>query len=221
MEIMTIIAKYHIALLSGLYTTIKLSLWIRVCGIVFWLLLAIIRHKFKWLNSVIKWFNIITWSIPVLVLLYRIYFPLQNMLKIDIPWFWIALLSMWLINTIMTWQIIFDGLINLPKEYKISAMLCWLNKNQILRKIEIPLVLRHVIWPILIVQITMLHSTIFASLINVDEIFRQIQRINALTYKPIELYSLLVVFFLIISIPMYIYANHLKEKYAWIYSSRI
>jgi ABC-type amino acid transport system permease subunit len=66
----------------------------------------------------------------------------------------------------------------------------------------------------------MLHNSIFASLINVDEIFRQIQRINAMVYKPIELYTALAMFFIVITVPLTLVAYYLKKKYAKDYSER-
>ena len=62
-------------------------------------------------------------------------------------------------------------------------------------------------------QVAMMHATIFASLINVDEIFRQIQRVNAIEYKPIELYSILAVIFLCISIPLQFFAKYFNDRF--------
>ena len=54
-----------------------------------------------------------------------------------------------------------------------------------------PIVLRQMIPGLLMIQVTMLQSTLFASLISVDEIFRVAQRINAVVYRPIEVYTAL------------------------------
>jgi ABC-type amino acid transport system permease subunit len=59
----------------------------------------------------------------------------------------------------------------------------------------------------------MLHTTLFASLISVEEIFRVAQRINAQIYRPVEIYTALGVFFLLVCLPVTGFAFWLKRKY--------
>lgn len=59
----------------------------------------------------------------------------------------------------------------------------------------------------------MLHTTLFASLISVEEIFRVAQRINAKIYKPVEIYTALGVFFLLVCLPLNGFALGLKKRY--------
>ncbi len=66
----------------------------------------------------------------------------------------------------------------------------------------------------------MLHMTIFSSLISVEEIFRMSQRVNAIEYQPVEIYSALGVFFLLISLPINGLALYLKHKYNRNFSER-
>ncbi len=62
-------------------------------------------------------------------------------------------------------------------------------------------------------QVNMLHMTLFASLISVEEVFRVAQRVNALEYRPVEIYSALGLFFLLLSLPLTGLAIILREKY--------
>ncbi len=221
MNIFDILIQYKTAFLLWLATTLKICLltrwfWI-FFGIVLWVLIgkySLIRKVHVWISTIIGW-------IPVLVLLYWMYFPMQQALNINIDSFLLATICFVVVNTILVTNIIYEWIKNLPNQYVIAWKLCGLSESIILKKIKIPLVFKHVIWPILIVQITMLHTSIFASLINVDDIFRQIQRVNAIVYKPIELYTILALFFVIISVPIYVFANNLKRKYTKDFSERI
>lgn len=221
MNIFNILIEYKIAFLLWLTTTLKICLltrwfWI-LFGIILWLLISkysLIRIVYTWISTIFGW-------IPVLVLLYWMYFPMQQALNINIDSFFLAMACFVIVNTILVANIIYEGIKNLPNQYIIAWKLCGLSESVILRKVKVPLIFKHVIWPILIVQITMLHTSIFASLINVDDIFRQIQRINAIIYKPIELYTILALFFVIISVPVYIFADNLKKKYTKDFSERI
>jgi ABC-type amino acid transport system permease subunit len=73
--------------------------------------------------------------------------------------------------------------------------------------------LRQIIPSLLSLQVNMLQLTLFASFISVEEIFRVSQRINALIYKPIEIYTALAILFLIICLPLNGLALWLKKEY--------
>ena len=62
--------------------------------------------------------------------------------------------------------------------------------------------------------VVMLHMTLFASLISVDELFRAAQRINAQIYKPVEIYSAVGLFFLLVSLPLNGLALYLRRKHS-------
>jgi len=221
-EIFNILVHYKTAFLLWLLVTLKICLYTWILGIFFGVVLWILSNEYKstiwrintWLYTLIEW-------IPVLVLLYWLYFPMQQILWISINSFILAVACFAIVNMFLVAKVIKDWIENLPKQYVISGKLTWLSNTTILLKIKLPIIFKHVIWPIIIIQITMLKNSIFASLINVDDIFRQIQRVNAIVYKPIELYSLLALFFITISVPINIFANHLKKKYTRNFSERV
>jgi ABC-type amino acid transport system permease subunit len=65
----------------------------------------------------------------------------------------------------------------------------------------------------MIQQVIMLHTTLFASLISVEEIFRVSQRINSTIYRPVEIYTALAFFFLLVCLPINLGAYYLKRRY--------
>ena len=214
-----LLGTYHEALLSGLMVTLELCLLVWLLGIALGTLLGILGFRFSTsLGLVSSWLSTLVSAVPILVLLYWLYFPLQQILDVDIDPFWIAVLALSLVNIFMVSNVVHDAVAQLPEAYHISAIVSGLSHRTFVRRIQAPLIVRQVIGPILSIQLAMLHSSIFASLINVDDLFRQIQRINALEYKPIELYSALAVFFIGISVPMSLLANRLKKKHSkpWI-----
>jgi polar amino acid transport system permease protein len=64
-----------------------------------------------------------------------------------------------------------------------------------------------------VLQVGMLHATLFASLISVEEIFRVSQRINSTIYRPVEIYTALALFFLMVCLPINLLAAYLKKRY--------
>jgi polar amino acid transport system permease protein len=192
-----------------------------IIGIILGTALGVLSAKYsKSIGFITKIASTFISGVPVIVLLYWLYYPMQQELQIDIPAFNIAVFEFSFINVFMVADLVKNAIKDLPNQYLLAAKVSGLSERTILTKIQIPLIFKQLLGPILLVQISVLHNSIFASLINVDEIFRQIQRINAIVYKPIELYSALAMFFIIISVPLTIIAYYLKRKYAKDYSER-
>ena len=118
-----------------------------------------------------------------------------------------------IINVIAVAEIVRNGILNVPKQYLEIAKLCGINKRKRILKIELPLIFRHILPPTLMAQVNILHMSLFASLISVNELFRVSQRVIALEYKPVEIYTALGVFFLIISLPINGLALYLKKRF--------
>ena len=221
MTIFEIFLTYKEGFLQGLSVTLKLCLSIWIIGIVVGTVFGILSAKYsKTFGMILKIISTFISGVPILVLLYWLYYPVQQQLQIDIPAFNIAVFALSFVNVFMVADLVKNAIQELPSQYLMAAKVSGLSEKTVLIKIQIPLIFKQLLGPVLLVQISMLHNSIFASLINVDEIFRQIQRINAMVYKPIELYTALALFFIVITVPLTIAAHYLKKKYAKDYSER-
>jgi ABC-type amino acid transport system permease subunit len=100
-----------------------------------------------------------------------------------------------------------------PRELVVAGRVCGLSPFQVFRHIQFPIVLRHTIPTLLMIQVNMLQASLFASLISVEELFRVAQRINAAEYKPVEIYTGLALFFLMICLPLNGIALMLQRHY--------
>jgi polar amino acid transport system permease protein len=127
--------------------------------------------------------------------------------------FWTMVIALGSINTVAVANIITEELMLLPKSYIEAAKVLRMHRNNILRYIELPLLMKRVLPQILLVQASMLEYTLFASLISVPELFKTAQSINAMIYRPVEIYSLLVIFFFFILAPLHLLVGHLEKKY--------
>jgi len=94
-----------------------------------------------------------------------------------------------------------------------AAHVTGMTRWETFRFIELPLVSRQVLPSILAAQVLILQSTLFASLISVEELFRVAQRINSQVYRPIQIYTALAGFFLIVCLPLYLLAYILRRRF--------
>jgi len=214
MSVIEILIKYHEGLLGGLLVTLKLCAIIWILGIIAGISLGYLgfRHKF-WIGNILSSFSFLLSGVPVLVLLFWLHYPLQEILQININPFITAAAALSVINILAVSSIVRDALIEFPNEYIIAGQVCGLKKRQLYMQIQFPIILRKIIPSLLTTQVSMLQLTLFASLISVEEIFKVAQRINASIYRPIEIYSALALFFLLICLPLNGLAIWLKHNY--------
>jgi His/Glu/Gln/Arg/opine family amino acid ABC transporter permease subunit len=209
-----ILWEYHEAFLKGLAVTLQMCAVIWCVGLLGGFALGWVGAMHRdTLGQFIRWFAFVLGGVPTIVFLFWLHYPAQAMFNVVIDPFYTAIFTFTIINTIAVSEVVRAALIDFPHQYLIAAKVCGLTQKQTFLEIQLPLVLRNVIPPLLLLQITMLHTTLFASLISVEEIFRIAQRINALIYKPVEIYTALGIFFLAVSLPVNGFALWFKQRY--------
>jgi polar amino acid transport system permease protein len=214
MNTFQILYKYRGDFLVGLTVTLKLCLLVWGIGLLFGILLGFAGSKFK--NAVglpSRIFSFLLGGIPVLVFLFWLHYPVQFWLGVVIDGFYTAVAALAIINTFLVADIVRSALNNFPSQYILAAEVCGLDRNTIYKKIQLPIILRQILPSIIFTQVAMLQSTLFASLISVEEIFRVCQRINSSIYKPVEIYSSLAILFLLICLPINGIGYWIKRKY--------
>lgn len=214
MEIIRILTNYHAGIIAGLQTTLELSIIIWSLGLIFGTCLGIAQTY--WQESIgvpTRILSFILSGLPPLVLLFWLHYPLQSILNIVINPFITTAAALSLINTFLVADIVRDALLDFPEQYITAAKVCGLSEQTTFLRIQLPIILRSTIPRLLLVQVTMLQGTIFASLISVDEIFRVAQRINSRIYKPVEVYTMLGLLFLAICVPLNGLALWMKQKF--------
>jgi len=214
MGVFDIIVRYREAFLGGLRVTLSLALLTWGVGLLAGILLGALGHRYRFLfGGPLRLFAFFLSGIPFLVLLYWANFPLQVLLNVVIDPFYTAVLILVVLNTVGVAEICRIALDDFPEQYLLSAQVCGLTSRQTIFHIQIPLILRQILPGLLNLQVIMLQMTLFASLISVEELFRVAQRINATIYKPVEIYSALAIFFLLICLPVNGLAIWLKYRF--------
>jgi len=216
-DILKILSEYKGDFLVGISVTLKMTILIWFIGIGLGIALGVLSSRFpKILGVPTKALTFLLGGIPVLVFLYWLHYPAQTILRIQVDGFVTTVFTLATLNTFLVAEQVRNSVDSFPQEYIISAEVCGLSPIDILKQIQIPLILRQILPSILLIQVVMMHSTLFGSLISVDEIFRIASRVNSEVYKPVEVYSTLALFFLAISLPITVAAYILKRKFSFI-----
>ena len=145
--------------------------------------------------------------------LFWLHYPVQAIFQVVIDPFYTAAFTFTVVNIFGVADLVRGALTDFPSQYLTAAQVCGLPPRKTVIRIQLPILLRQILPGLLMLQVTMLHVTLFASLISVEEIFRVAQRINAQIYKPVEIYTALGLFFLMVCVPVNGLALWIKNKY--------
>lgn len=212
-SILQLFIKYREPLWQGAQVTLQMCTTAWIVGLLVGSGASWIAFKSRLFNIFLNIFAFILAGIPVLVFLFWLHYPAQVFVGITIDPFWTATFMLTVINMLTVSQIILNGLNNIPNQYIEVARVAGIKPASIFFHIQLPLLARHIIPSILTSQLTILHLSLFASLISVGEIFRISQRIIAIEYKPVEIYTALGIIFLLISLPVNGVSLYLKKRF--------
>lgn len=198
---------------AGLWVTAQLFLIAVVVGFSLGIPLGAGSARRPWIARGLKVVVFFLSGLPILILLFWAHYPLQAILRVVINPFITASAVLASVNVIAVAEIVRVLLRDFPGQYETVAALCGLRKGMIFWRIKLPMLLRAALPALLIQEVSILHATLFAGLISVPELFRTAQRINASEYKPVEIYTLLALAVLALSLPL--------NAIAWWYRSRM
>lgn len=214
MGVFDILVTYHQGFLEGLAVTLQLALIIWISGLVVGTALGMAGAKYKTeIGLPTQVFSFILGGVPLLVFLFWLHYPIQAMFNVVINPFYTAAFTLSLVNTIAVADLVRTTVADFPQQYILAARVCGLDGPKTFWRIQLPIMFRQMLPALLMLQVTMLHTTLFASLISVEEIFRVAQRINASIYKPVEIYTALGFFFLAVCLPINGFAIWLKHRF--------
>jgi ABC-type amino acid transport system permease subunit len=214
MSVFDILITYHIAFLQGLAVTLQLCGIVWSIGITGGIALGVVSaQRPKSWGRVTQGVSFGFSAIPALVILFWLHYPAQALFDVVIDPFYTASLTLCLVNIFGVGEVVRQAVSDFPAQYLTAARVCGMGTRQIVRHIQLPLLFRQLLPTIMILQVGILHMSLFASLISVEEIFRVAQRINSIIYRPIEIYTALALFFLAVCLPINMLAAWLKNRY--------
>lgn len=210
---MELLSKYSEAWASGLGKTAWLA-GLSVClGIPLGLFLGWLGSALpRAIGLAVGFMSFFFAGTPVLVMLLWLHFPLQRLLEIDVRPDVTALFTLVLVLAFSLAQAVRLALTSFPQEMITAGRVSGLGERTIFYRITLPLLLRQLAPTVLTLIVLTIHGTLFASLISVDELLRTTQRINAVEYRPIELYTILAGFFWLICLPLQYLAKILGDR---------
>ncbi|MEP3346624.1 MAG: amino acid ABC transporter permease [Litoreibacter sp.] len=191
-------------LVNGMGATILLSVIAASISIVLGLLIALPglseRRGIRAINRV---YVEIVRAIPLLPMLFWVFYGLPIVFKsmglsIQIDPFWGAIITLALSDSAFTAEIYRAGIQSIAKGQAEAAKTVGLNYIQTMRYVILPQAIRRILPPLANQFIYIVKMSAFASVIGMQELTRRANELVVTEYRPLEIYSLLIVEYLVL-----------------------
>lgn len=201
-------------LYAGLTFTIPLTLITFALGISLGFIVALIRlYGPKPLVAVARFYVWLIRGTPLLVQLFLIFYALPSV-GITLEAFTSAVIGFTLNVGAYTSEVIRAALVSVPKGQWEASHSIGMSWWQSLHRIVLPQAARVSIPPLSNTFISLVKDTSLASVITVPEMFLAAQRIAAVTYQPLILYTEAAILYLLLSSVLSALQVRLEKKFA-------
>ncbi|WP_350333044.1 amino acid ABC transporter permease [Coralliovum pocilloporae] len=186
-------------LLSGAYYTILLSLTAISISVVVGLAVALpglsSRRPLRWFN---RTYVEIVRAIPILVLILWVYYGLPQVAGIAISVFWAGVIALALSDSAFQAEIFRAGIQSIDKgQYEASHSIS-LNYTDTMRFVILPQAIRRILPALGNQFVYMLKMSSLVSVIGMQELTRKANELVVSEYRPLEIYSILVLEYLVL-----------------------
>lgn len=191
-------------LIGGFQTTILISLIAAAISASLGLLVALPalsdRRSLRILNRVYVEF---VRSIPLLPMLFWVFYGMPLLFKamgmsMPIDPFWGAVVTLAISDSAFTAEIYRAGIQSIGRGQTEAAQTIGLSSGQTMAYVVLPQAIRRILPPLANQFIYIVKMSAFASVIGVQELTRRANELSVTEYRPLELYSFLIVEYLVL-----------------------
>lgn len=186
-------------LLGGLYYTVLLSLTAIVISIVVGLLVALPGLSS---NRYLRGFNRVyvefIRAIPILVMILWVYYGLPQVADIAIGVFWAGVIALALSDSAFQAEIFRAGIQSIHKGQYEAAQSISLSYADTMRFVILPQAIRRILPALGNQLVYMLKMSSLVSVIGMQELTRRANELVVTEYRPLEIYSVLVLEYLVL-----------------------
>ncbi len=191
-------------LINGMGATILISLIAATISIVLGLMVALPGlSERRWLRVLNRIYVELVRAVPLLPMLFWVFYGLPIIFRsmgLDIPIdpFWGAIITLAVSDSAFTAEIYRAGIQSIAKGQTEAAQTIGLNYFQTMRYVILPQAIRRILPPLANQFIYIVKMSAFASVIGMQELTRRANELVVTEYRPLEIYSLLILEYLIL-----------------------
>lgn len=197
---------------QGLRITLALTALTIVFSVILGLIILGLKvSRFRVLNWVANVYLAVVRGMPLIALLFVIYFGIVSIVKVNA--FTAATIGLTIHTSAYMAEIFRSGLSSVPPGQKEAARSLGMSRVQTLRKVISPQALRVIVPALANQAILSLKDSSVAAFITVDELFLTAQRLSAATFQPLTYYTIVSIYYLVIVGIMTLIAQRVERYY--------
>lgn len=191
-------------LFNGMGSTILISLIAAAMSICIGLIVALPGLSSRWYVRIFSRIYVeFVRSIPLLPMLFWVFYGLPIIFKsmgitMPIDPFWGAIITLAISDSAFTAEIYRAGIQSIAKGQTEAAQTVGLNYIQTMRYVILPQAIRRILPPLANQFIYIVKMSAFASVIGMQELTRRANELVVTEYRPLEIYSLLILEYLVL-----------------------
>lgn len=205
-------------LLNGFGATILLSVIAAVMSMVIGLLVALPgMSENRWIRLPSRIYIEFVRAIPLLPMLFWVFYGLPVVLKsmgisLSIDAFWGAVITLAISDSAFTAEIYRSGIQSIARGQTEAAKTVGLTYFQTMRYVVLPQAIRRILPPLANQFIYIVKMSAFASVIGMQELTRRANELVVTEYRPLEIYSLLILEYLVLVLIISFFVRWLERK---------
>jgi len=205
-------------LLNGFGATILLSVIAAGLSMVIGLLVALPgMSSNRWIRLPSRIYIEFVRAIPLLPMLFWVFYGLPVVLKsmgisVSIDAFWGAVITLAISDSAFTAEIYRSGIQSIAKGQSEAAKTIGLTYTQTMRYVILPQAIRRILPPLANQFIYIVKMSAFASVIGMQELTRRANELVVTEYRPLEIYSLLILEYLVLVLVISFFVRWLERK---------
>jgi His/Glu/Gln/Arg/opine family amino acid ABC transporter permease subunit len=186
-------------MLAGLGATLAISFAAIVLSVILGMLLAVAglskSNLLRWINRIyVEVFR----AIPILVLLLWVYYGLPVMVGLQLDAFAAGVLTLALSDAAFEAEVLRAGIQSVPRGQLEAADTLGFTRGQRFRYIVLPQAIRAILPALGNQFIYVLKMSSLVSVIGLQELTRRANELNVTEYRPLEIYTFLVIEYLVL-----------------------
>ena len=204
-------------LLRGLVTTLQISAWAIVISAVAGLAIAMMRSsKLITARAVARIYIEIVRNIPILVLLFLVYFVVAP--AFDLSRFWAGVLTLAIYEAAFAAEIYRAGIEAVPRGQKEAAASAGLTPLQVMAYVVVPQSLPFILPALTNLMINLIKHSAIVSVIAIFDLTNEGRNVIAETFMVFEVWFLVAALYLVVTTALSILASTIESRTKRFYS---
>lgn len=205
-------------LLNGFGATILLSLIAAALSMMIGLIVALPGMSTnRWVRLPSRIYIEFVRAIPLLPMLFWVFYGLPVVLKsmgisLSIDAFWGAVITLAISDSAFTAEIYRSGIQSISKGQTEASKTIGLTYTQTMRYVILPQAIRRILPPLANQFIYIVKMSAFASVIGMQELTRRANELVVTEYRPLEIYTLLILEYLVLVLVISFFVRWLERK---------